>query len=390
MLSALARCRPSTMIWMPRAARAICRMTPTVPDAAEVGGHGGPRRSTACSDEEDHPIARQRAVHGVHRHRPVHGQRHHAQGKRDRFPSGSTGSDEGMSVVGRSAMGWLFDPMSEGTVKRAKRKYPFDDVSERAGLLHREAETRPTPLTCPRCKRRNDYQLKLGAADQEGPHSAGSRRARPRAVREAARLHDPGRRRRALRDVPDPVRGAVPSVARVPARRRARRQDDERGGNVRTGFRRPELRRLERSTGDDDMDSTSRRDFLKATAATLGAAASSRPARPRPARRHGPRLTRCSSRRRRLTGCASASSASAAWAPNPPRELPRAGGRRAQGGLRHRSRRTPSARARRWWTPASQAPTLYTKGDARFRADVRRRAARPGLQRRRRGNGTCP
>ena len=35
-------------------------------------------------------------------------------------------------------------------------------------------------------------------------------------------------------------------------------------------------------------------------------------------------------------------------------------------GLRHRSRRTPSGRARRSWTPDSPAPKLYTKGERDF------------------------
>ena len=118
----------------------------------------------------------------------------------------------------------LFDSMSEGTVKRAKLKYPFEMALNERDFFTEKTETRATPLTCPRCHRKNDYQMQVGAADQEEQDSTGSRRTRPRAVRETARLHDPGGRRRALPDVPDPVRGAVPSVARVPAGRRARRE----------------------------------------------------------------------------------------------------------------------------------------------------------------------
>src|SRR6185436_3143960 len=95
---------------------------------------------------------------------------------------------------------------------------------QRAGLLHREdGDPRHAAdlSTLPPEERLPD---EVGAADQEEQDSTGSRRTRPRAVRETARLHDPGGRRRALPDVPDPVRGAVPSVAGLPAGRRARRE----------------------------------------------------------------------------------------------------------------------------------------------------------------------
>ena len=57
--------------------------------------------------------------------------------------------------------------MSEGTVKRAKLKYPFEMALNERDFFTEKTETRATPLTCPRCHRKNDYQMKLGAADQE-------------------------------------------------------------------------------------------------------------------------------------------------------------------------------------------------------------------------------
>ena len=50
--------------------------------------------------------------------------------------------------------------MSEGTVKRAKLKYPFEMALNERDFFTEKAETRATPLTCPRCHRKNDYQMK--------------------------------------------------------------------------------------------------------------------------------------------------------------------------------------------------------------------------------------
>ena len=50
--------------------------------------------------------------------------------------------------------------MSEGTVKRAKLKYPFEMALNERDFFTEKTETRATPLTCPRCHRKNDYQMK--------------------------------------------------------------------------------------------------------------------------------------------------------------------------------------------------------------------------------------
>src|SRR5262245_25244874 len=116
----------------------------------------------------------------------------------------------------------LFDSMSEATVKRAKAEVSLPDGSQRAGLLQREDRDPRHAAHVPALPTEERVPAQVGAADQEEQNSTGSRRTRPRPVRETARLHDPGGRRRALPDVPDPVRGAVPSVARLPPGRRAR------------------------------------------------------------------------------------------------------------------------------------------------------------------------
>ncbi len=126
------------------------------------------------------------------------------------------------------------------------------------------------------------------------------------------------------------------------------------------------------------MDSTSRRDFLKATAATLGAAAvTSGEAAAGPAQAapdtllfSAPPLDRV---RVGFVGVGGMGT-------NAPRKLPRARGRRAQGGLRYRSR-ARRARAKEGGGRRPAQPDALHEGRPRFRADVRRRAARSGLQR---------
>ena len=81
-------------------------------------------------------------------------------------------------------------------------------------------ETRTDKLTCPRCKRVNDYQMRWVVRTREGPHSARRRRARPRAVRQAARLHDPRRRFGHLQDLRQEVRHSVAAFDGLPRTRR--------------------------------------------------------------------------------------------------------------------------------------------------------------------------
>src|SRR5262249_31089582 len=62
----------------------------------------------------------------------------------------------------------------------------------------------------------------LGGSDAQGSHSARRRRARSRAVREAARLHDPRGRHRDLQDVREEVRHPVAALDGVHRARRER------------------------------------------------------------------------------------------------------------------------------------------------------------------------
>ena len=222
----------------------------------------------------------------------------------------------------------------------------------------------------------------LGPANQEGSNSSGRRRARPRALREAARLHDPSRRRRALPTCR--TRFEVPSHQSL-----VFLQPGDNGGGPSRPANDDSGRRLEVQPMTDD---TSRRDFLKGTAATLGAAAfAARPPTPRfsRARQPGPRPTRCSSPRRRSTASASASSASAAWAP-PSGELPRARGRRAS--TRSAISITSHAeRARKKVVDAGQPEpdALHARASA-ISSGCAAKSSWTWSSTPRRGNGTCP
>src|SRR5580765_8745144 len=177
-------------------------MTPTVPICLRSAGPGA-SESLTCSDMNSSrsPVkARFTASIEVGRFTAIGVT---LIGNATMFRSGSTGSDEGMDGVDASAM--------------LVRIVSFDDVFERTGLLHREAGNAPDAADMPALQAAERLPAALGPADQEGPHSFGRRRARSRALREAARLHDSNRRRRELPDVPHAVRSAVPSVAGVPA-----------------------------------------------------------------------------------------------------------------------------------------------------------------------------
>jgi hypothetical protein len=86
-------------------------------------------------------------------------------------------------------------------------------------FFNEKQETRPTPLTCPRWRRKNDYQLRWVRRIKKDHIPRGADDSGP--LRQVARLHDSRGRCAALPVVPHAIRSAVPPVARVPAGRRA-------------------------------------------------------------------------------------------------------------------------------------------------------------------------
>ena len=210
------------MIWMPAG---VARHLADDADRADACRSAGSGSSTfvACSDQEHHPIAR-RARGSPRRSTPARftASGSTLSGKRDGFAQRQHGKRRGDAVVGRSAMGGCryLTQCRKCTVKRAKLKYPFEmALNERDFFTEKTGDPRHA-ADLPALPPEERLPAQVGPADQEERIPPGADERDRALLREAARLHDPGRRRRALPDVPHPVRGAVPSVARVPAGRR--------------------------------------------------------------------------------------------------------------------------------------------------------------------------
>ena len=120
------RVRPSTMMWMPPfGTLAICRIAAIVPIGRRSPGSGS-SLSVVCSDEEQQPIAAQRAVDRLDRHRPVDRERLQREREDDRLaererPEARSGRCVSGSVAMIQPSGWHADHGASNDMRRLDR-----------------------------------------------------------------------------------------------------------------------------------------------------------------------------------------------------------------------------------------------------------------------------